>query len=155
MSKQSGLTTLIEPIVVGMDYEMIGVEYLPQGKHSILRIYIDKPEGIDVDDCGHVSRQVSAMLDVEDPIKGEYSLEVSSPGLDRPLFTAAHFAQFIGSNANVKLKMPINGQRKFLGIIKGVISDSKSADVLDLEANGESVSIPFDLIDKANLVPEF
>lgn len=151
MSKQSGLNTLIEPIVVGMDYELVGVEYLPQGKHSILRIYIDKAEGIiDVNDCGEVSRQISAMLDVEDPIKGEYSLEVSSPGLDRPLFTPAHFEQFTGSNASLRLKMPINGQRKFIGLIISVKND-----VLNLESNGESVAIPFDLIDKANLVPEF
>jgi len=150
MSKQSGIKALIEPIVVGMDYELVGVEYLPQGKHSILRIYIDKPDGIDVDDCGDVSRQVSAMLDVEDPIKGEYSLEVSSPGLDRPLFTPAHFEQFVGCRANLRLKMPIDGQRKFIGVIK-----SQSGDVMNLEADGKSVAIPFDLIDKANLVPEF
>ena len=150
MSKQSGLNALIEPIVVGMGYEMVGVEYLPQGKHSILRIYIDKPEGIDVDDCGDVSRQVSAMLDVEDPIKGEYNLEVSSPGLDRPLFTLAHFSQFIGCRANVRLKMPIDGQRKFVGVIQ-----SQNNDEVDLEVNGKVIAIPFDLIDKANLVPEF
>ena len=150
MSKQSGLNALIEPIVVGMDYEMVGVEYLPQGKHSILRIYIDKPEGIDVDDCGHVSRQVGAMLDVEDPIKGEYSLEVSSPGVDRPLFTPAHFKQFAGKSVNLRSKMPVNGQRKFVGTIV-----DQNDDAVNLEVNGENVSIPFDLIDKANLVPEF
>ncbi len=150
MSKQSGLSVLIEPIVIGMGYEMLGVEYIPQGKHSVLRVYIDKPEGISVDDCGDVSRQISAMLDVEDPIKGEYNLEVSSPGLDRPLFTLTHFAQFTGRSATVRLKMPINGQRKFVGLIESVAND-----VLNLESNGESVAIPFDLIDKANLVPEF
>ena len=150
MSNQSGLNALIEPIVVGMDYEMVGVEYLPQGKHSVLRIYIDKPEGIDVDDCGHVSRQISAMLDVEDPIKGEYSLEVSSPGMDRPLFTAAHFEQFVGNKANVRLKIPVNSQRKFVGVI-----GAQNDDTVNLEVNGENIEIPFDLIDKANLVPEF
>ncbi|MDH3327209.1 MAG: ribosome maturation factor RimP [Gammaproteobacteria bacterium] len=150
MSKQSGLNELIEPIVVGMDYELVGVEYLPQGKHSILRIYIDKPEGIDVDDCGEVSRQISAMLDVEDPINGEYSLEVSSPGLDRPLFSLAHFEQFIGRRANVRSKMPIDGQRKFVGVI-----ESLNGDIVNLVTDSKSAAIPFDLIDKANLLPEF
>jgi len=150
MSKQSGLNALIEPIVIGMDYEMVGVEYLPQGKHSILRIFIDKPDGIDVDDCGNVSRQVSAMLDVEDPIKGEYSLEVSSPGLDRPLFTPKHFEQFIGERANVRVKMPIDGRRKFVGIIS-----AQDGEVFELNVDGKNIAIPFDLVDKANLVPQF
>jgi len=151
MSKQSGLNTLIEPIVEGMDYELVGIEYLPQGKHSILRIYIDKSSGIDVDDCSDVSRQVSAMLDVEDPIKGEYNLEVSSPGLDRPLFTMKHFERFIGRQATLRLKMPIDGQRKFVGVIQ---AQEEKIDVVKLFVNGKSIVIPFDLIDRANLVPE-
>lgn len=150
MNKQSGLHALIEPIVVGMDYELVGIEYLPQGKHSILRIYIDKPEGIDVDDCSDVSRQVSAMLDVEDPIKGEYNLEVSSPGLDRPLFTPAHFEQFLHAQVSVRLKMPIEGKRKFVAVIQAI-----NGDAVDLVVDGKTFTIPFDIIDKANLVPEF
>ncbi len=150
MNKQSGLHALIEPIVVGMDYELVGIEYLPQGKHSILRIYIDKPEGIDVDDCSDVSRQVSAMLDVEDPIKGEYNLEVSSPGLDRPLFTPAHFEQFLHAQVSVRLKMPIEGKRKFVAVIQAI-----NGDAVDLVVDGKTLTVPFDIIDKANLVPEF
>lgn len=150
MNKQSGLHALIEPIVVGMDYELVGIEYLPQGKHSILRIYIDKPEGIDVDDCSDVSRQLSAMLDVEDPIKGEYNLEVSSPGLDRPLFTPAHFEQFLHAQVSVRLKMPIEGKRKFVAVIQAI-----NGDAVDLVVDGKTLTVPFDIIDKANLVPEF
>ena len=150
MSKRSDLCQLIEPIVSGMGYEFVGLEYHPQGKHSILRVYIDKPTGITVDDCGDVSRQVSAMLDVEDPIHGEYSLEISSPGLDRPLFTLAHFEQFIGHNCSVRLKTPLDGQRKFTGVINSVKDD-----FIGLEINEEIKILPYKMIDKANLIPEF
>ncbi|HFE37119.1 MAG TPA: ribosome maturation factor RimP, partial [Gammaproteobacteria bacterium] len=104
MGKQSHLQSLVEPVVGSMGYEFVGVEYLSQGKHSILRVYIDQPAGITVDDCSKVSNQLSAMLDVEDPIRGEYHLEVSSPGMDRPLFTGAHFSQFIGHCCVVRMK---------------------------------------------------
>jgi len=150
MSKQANLHKLIEPIVTSMGYELVGVEYLSQGRHSILRIYIDKTGGVNVDDCSSVSGQVSAMLDVEDPIHGEYSLEISSPGLDRPLFTLAHFEQFSGQKCQVRMKIPIEGQRKFTGTIKS-ISDDK----VELEFDEKSVFLPIDMVDKANLVPEF
>jgi len=150
MSKQGNLQDLVEPIVTNMGYEFVGLEYLSQGKHSILRIYIDKPEGILVDDCSKVSGQLSAMLDVEDPIRGEYNLEVSSPGMDRPLFTAAHFEQFIGQKCVMRMKMPIDGQRKFTGQIKALANGS-----VELEMENKTVSLPIDMVDKANLVPEF
>ena len=150
MSKQGNLQDLVEPIVTNMGYEFVGLEYLSQGKHSILRIYIDKPEGIMVDDCSNVSSQLSAMLDVEDPIRGEYNLEVSSPGMDRPLFTAAHFEQFIGQKCVIRMKMPIDGQRKFTGQIKALANGSVA-----LEMENKIVSLPIDMVDKANLVPEF
>jgi len=150
MSKQGNLQNLIEPIVTSLGYEHVGIEYMAQGKHSILRVYIDKPEGIQVDDCSKVSSQLSAMLDVEDPIRGEYHLEVSSPGLDRPLFTTAHFTQFIGSQCVIRMKMPIDGQRKFKGQIKALAEG-----ILELEMESKTASLPIDMIDKANLVPEF
>jgi len=150
MSKQGNLQDLVEPIVVSLGYEFVGLEYLSQGKHSILRIYIDKPEGILVDDCSKVSSQLSAMLDVEDPIRGEYSLEVSSPGMDRPLFTAAHFEQFIEHKCVIRMKMPIEGQRKFTGLIKALANGS-----VELEMENKTVSLSVDMVDKANLVPEF
>ena len=150
MSKQGNLKGLVEPIVESMGYEFVGLEYISQGKHSILRIFIDKPDGVLVDDCSKVSGQLSAMLDVEDPIRGEYSLEVSSPGMDRPLFTAAHFAQFVGSKCVMRMKMPIDGQRKFTGLIKA-LSDG----MVELEMESKTVSLAVDMVDKANLVPEF
>ena len=150
MSKLGNLQTLVEPIVSSMGYELIGVEFLSQGRHSVLRIYIDKDGGITVDDCSDVSGQVSAMLDVEDPIHGEYNLEVSSPGLDRPLFTLAHFERFKGRKCSLRLKAPVNGQRKFTGIIH-----STTEDAVNLEIDGEQITLAFNQIDKANIVPEF
>lgn len=150
MSKQGNLQELIEPIVSSLGYEYVGLEYLPQGKHSILRVYIDKDGGILIDNCSQVSGQLSAMLDVEDPIRGEYLLEVSSPGMDRPLFTAAHFEQFIGSKCTMRMKMPVDGQRKFTGVITS-LEDGQ----VELAMENKIVKLSIDMVDKANLVPEF
>ncbi len=142
---------LIRPIVEGLGYELVGVEYLPQGKHSLLRIYIDNPEtGIGVEDCEKVSRQVSSMLDVEDPISGKFTLEVSSPGLDRPLFEVAHFERFTGQEVKLQLAVPVNGRRKWSGKLLG-IKDG----MVSIESENEVVEIPFDDVDKARLVPDF
>lgn len=150
MRKNTVLENIIEPVVSGMGYEFVGLEYLPQGKHSILRVFIDTPDGVTLDDCSTVSHQVSAVLDVEDPIKGEYSLEISSPGLDRPLFTLEQFERFIGNQCILRSRMPIDGQRKFTGKIS-TIEDQ----MVVLELPEKTVKVPFDLIEKANLVPEF
>ena len=140
---------LIEPVVTGLGYELVGVEYLAQGRHSLLRVYVDSEAGITVDDCADVSRQLSAMLDVEDPLPGTYSLEVSSPGLDRPLFEAADFDRFAGSQVRIRLASPLDGQRKFKGVLKGIQDNN----VLLME-DGREVSVPLDRIAKANLVAE-
>lgn len=144
------LVALIGPVVTGLGFELVGIEFLSQGRHSLLRIYIDSEAGVNVDDCGRVSHQVSGVLDVEDPIHGPYTLEVSSPGLDRPLFTAEHFARFAGQKARIMLGAPINGRRKYTGVILGV----REATVV-IDQDGVEVSLPLDAIDKANLVPEF
>jgi ribosome maturation factor RimP len=141
---------LLEPTVAALGYELLGVEYLSQGKHSRLRLYIDGPEGIGLDDCTKVSHQVSGVLDVEDPIKGQYSLEVSSPGLDRPLFTPAHFEKFIGQRVKLRSKLPVNGQRKFSGVIDAV----EQEDIYIGMENGEELKIACHEIDQANLVPD-
>lgn len=142
---------LLEPIVEGLGYEFVGAEYLPQGKHSTLRIYIDKPEeGITVDDCERVSRQVSSMLDVEDPIPGHYTLEVSSPGLDRPLFKPEHFERFIGHKIKLLLSVPVNDRRKMTVELKGI-----SNNVVTVVLEDEVIEIDFDNIEKAHLVPVF
>ena len=150
-TKQSQLEALIEPIVESFDCELWGLEYLAQGKRSMLRIYIEKqPDGVMVDDCEKVSRQVSSVLDVEDPIAGEYSLEVSSPGLDRPLYKLDHFSRFTGEKVAVKLRIAFEGRKKFSGLLKGVEGDE-----VVLEVDNEEYLLPFELIDKANVVPTF
>jgi ribosome maturation factor RimP len=116
----------------------------------LLRVYIDSPDGISVEDCATVSRQISALLDVEDPISGEYLLEVSSPGMDRPLYTLDHFARFAGELIKLRLRAPVEGRRNFSGVLKGVEED----DVV-VEVDAHEYLLPFDLIERANVVPRF
>ncbi len=143
---------LVASAVEPLGYELLGVEYLPQGKHSILRIFIDSPDGIMLEDCERASRQVSAVLDVEDPIRGQYSLEMSSPGLDRPLFTREHFEQFTGHKVRLRLYTAIDGRRKFNALIKAVEGDEIIIGSLDSD---EQWRVSLDNIEKANLIPEF
>jgi ribosome maturation factor RimP len=145
------LMDLIEPTVAAMGYELVGVEYLGQGQHSRLRVFIDQPDGISLDDCEQVSRQVSAVLDVEDPIRGQYALEVSSPGLDRPLFKLEHFARFVGHQVKLRLRQARMGQRNFKGQIVAVIEGSIELALDD----GDVIKLAYTDVDKANLVPEF
>ncbi|STX30076.1 NusA-like protein [Legionella beliardensis] len=140
---------LIEPLVNQLGYVLWGCEYLLQGKHSLLRIYIDKENGVNITDCERVSRQVSALLDVEDPIQGHYSLEISSPGIPRPLFDREHYRQYIGSDVMLKLHKPINGKRKIKGIIQSVTNDA-----FTLKVNDEQYEVQFSQIVKANLIGE-
>ncbi len=144
------LQAIIEPAVTALGFELVGIEHLSQGKYSMLRIYIDHEDGINVDDCAEVSRQVSAVLDVEDPIKGEYTLEVSSPGLDRPLFSEEHFHRYSGSLADIRLRVPFEGRRKFKGRLHGV----EQGKVL-IEVDGVEYVIPLNDIEKANLIHEW
>jgi ribosome maturation factor RimP len=144
------LQAIIEPAVTALGFELVGIEYLSQGRHSVLRIYIDHEDGIDVEDCAEVSRQVSAVLDVEDPIRGEYTLEVSSPGLDRPLFTAEHYERYSGSLADIRLRSPLDGRRKFKGRMHGI----KDGEVV-IEVDGVDYLLALDNIEKANLIHEW
>ncbi len=150
MAKADKLESLLEPVIEALGYELLGVMHLSQGSHSLLRIYIDSEQGIMVEDCEKVSRQVSALLDVEDPIAGNYSLEVSSPGMDRPLFKPAHYERFLGQTANIHLRRGLDGRRKFKGVMK-TLQDNE----LILEMDGQEYRLPFDDIEKANLVPEY
>ena len=120
---------------------------MSQGKFSTLRIFIESADGIIIDDCEKVSRQVSAVLDVEDPIAGEYTLEVSSPGLDRPLFSIEQFENYSGSEVAIRLNNPQNGRRKFKGLITEV-----SGDTVCLDVDGEEFQLPLAEIEKANIV---
>jgi len=144
------LTVLLRPAVEETGKELWGVEFVSAGKHSVLRIYIDHENGINVDDCAEVSRQVGAILDVEDPISTEYNLEVSSPGLDRPLFNKAHYQEIVGETVSVKLSIPLNGRRKFKGKLSAIENDS-----LIIIVDGEDYEIEINNIDKGNLVPQF
>ena len=149
-SKQEILHDMIAPIVASLDCELWGLEYLTQGRYTTLRIFIDGPNGVSLEDCEKISRQVSAVMDVEDPIDGEYTLEVSSPGMDRPLYSAAHYARYLGETVNVRLRMARDGRRRFKGVILKVEND----DVV-LEVEGKEILLPVDAIDKANIVPNF
>mgnify|MGYP000648679429 CR=1 FL=1 len=144
------LTDMLRPAVEEVGKELLGVEFVSAGNHSILRLFIDHENGIDVDDCADVSRQVGAILDVEDPISSEYSLEVSSPGLDRPLFDLSHFQEVIGETINVRTSMPLNGRRKFKGQLVAIENDT-----LVVTVDGEEYELIFSNIDKANLVHNF
>lgn len=111
------LTDLLGPTIAAMGYQLWGVEYLPNGKNSVLRLFIDSDRGIDIDDCADVSRQVSGLLDVEDPLAGEYNLEVSSPGMARPLFVEEHYQRYCGQRVKLKLSTAIEGRRNYSGQI--------------------------------------
>ncbi len=141
------INELIKPTVEALELELWGIELLQQGKSAMLRIYIESDAGITVDDCEKVSRQVSALLDVEDPIAGEYTLEVSSPGLGRPLFTASQFAAFTGEVVNVKLRSPLNGRRKFKGSITAIDGNH-----IGINVDGEEFSLNHEDVEKANVV---
>ncbi|OAI49392.1 ribosome maturation factor RimP [Gammaproteobacteria bacterium SCGC AG-212-F23] len=134
-------------IVTGMGFEFVGCELQRQSHSALLRVYIDSATGLTLDHCSQVSRQLSAMLDVEDPIQGRYTLEVSSPGLDRPLFEIAHYQKYIGSDVKVRVKMPINDRRHFTGTLTKV----EGTDI-HLLVDAEEVILPFSAIDKAKLI---
>ena len=144
------MAELLEPGVNALGYELLGLEYLSQGRHSVLRLFIDRPDGITVEDCERVSHQVSGVLEVEDPIKGQYTLEVSSPGLDRPLFKPAHFERFVGEQVQVRLVRPLDGRRKFKGQLLGLRDGS-----VVIELDGEELVLPWEDIEKAQLVPQW
>jgi ribosome maturation factor RimP len=145
------LKQLLRQEVELLGYELVGIELTGQGGGAaVLRIYIDHADGITLDDCAEVSHQVSAVLDVEDPIKENYRLEVSSPGLDRPLFELAHFARFKGSKVRIKIHGKIDNRHRFTGVLDGVEDNQ-----ILIEADGTRYRIPFESIDSARVVPEF
>ena len=148
MKAGADLLNLLEPEVEAMGYELVALDVRTGGK-GLVRLYIDGPDGVNLEDCERVSHQVSGLLDVEDPIPGEYTLEVSSPGLDRPLRKAEHFQRFEGHEARVRLRVPRDGRRRFKGVIKNAGQDG-----FVLESDEGSVRIALDEIDLARLVPD-
>lgn len=143
------LTRIIEPVVSGMGYECVGVELFSHEKQSVLRVFIDSEAGVLVDDCAKVSHQLSGVLDVEDPIASNYQLEVSSPGIDRPLFKLDDFDRFKGKAVEIQLVERLGGRRKYVGLLEGLRGQA-----VILEIGGEAREIPFHLIRKACLVAE-
>ena len=141
------ITELIDTTIQALGLDLWGVELLQQGKYSLLRIYIEREEGVMIEDCEKVSRQVSALMDVEDPIAGEYTLEVSSPGLDRPLFRIEHYSQYVGSEVDLKLRRPLDGRRKFKGQIIKV-----SGGIVGLLVEGFEYDLELSDIEKASIV---
>ncbi len=145
------IASLVRAVVEAMDYECVGVEQDSGGAGgAILRVYIDQPDGIGLDDCETVSHQLSGVLDVEDPIAGQYDLEVSSPGLDRPLFELEHFRRFAGARVRIRLLEKLDGRRRFDGRLAGV-----DGEMVLLDLDGNRVAVPFERIEVARLVPEF
>ncbi len=149
-AKHDKLRTLAQAAVSTTDCELWGVELSGAGKHSVLRVYIDKEGGVGIEDCASVSRQLGGVLDVEDPVAGEYTLEVSSPGLDRPLFELAHYEKYIGAELTLQLRLPYEGRRKFKGRLKGL----ENTDIV-LEMDSHEYLFPIEGIEKARVVPHF
>lgn len=144
------VTELIEPVVRDENLELVDVEYKKEGKNWYLRIYIDKDSGVSVEDCQKVSRQIEDMIQIDEIIHSAYILEVSSPGLDRPLKKEKDLLRSIGKKVSVTTYSPIDKQRNFVGIIKDF-----SNQTLSLDVNGKSVAIPFEIIANTKLVIEF
>lgn len=136
-------------VVSAMGYEFVGGEMDGQGRGGILRLYIDSDKGVTLDDCSRVSRQVSAVLDVEDPVQGHYNLEVSSPGLDRPLFEIAHYQKQIGNRIKLRVCAPVLNRRKFIGVLLRVDGND-----IHLLVDEKEVVLPFSAIEKANVVAD-
>lgn len=142
------LDEILAPAVTALGYEYVGCDVVT-GARKTLRVYIDTDKGVSVDDCTKVSRQVNAVLDVEDPILGKYDLEVSSPGLDRPLFNIDHFVRYVGHKAHVKLGQPLEGRRNFTGEILPLQNEQVA-----LLVDGKTFCFDIDMIEKANLIPD-
>ncbi len=145
---RDALISLLEPTIERLGYELTDLELKLGGRDGLVRVFIDKASGIDIEDCEAVSRQVSAILDVEDPLPGHYTLEVSSPGLDRALTKPAHFQRFMGEDVRIKLRFPLAGRRNFKGALKSANDEN-----IEVEVDGKSHSLPLATIESARLVP--
>ena len=141
---------IIDRVATREGLELVHAEMVGSNKNATLRIYIDKPEGVTLEDCALVSEQVGLILDVEDLIPNEYVLEVASPGLDRGLYKPSDYERFAGLHAHIKLIAPLNGQRNFHGTLMGLEQEGEPAALLDDEA-GKRHCIPLHLITKANV----
>ena len=144
------LTQLFEPVICSMGYELVGIEFIDRGQQGILRVYIDREAGVDIEDCAAISHQLSGILDVEEPIQQAYDLEISSPGVDRPLFKREDYQRFAGRKVKIKLAVALDGRRNFKGKLQGV-SESRNVSIV---IDDEVFEIPLSDIAKANLIGE-
>ncbi|HJX33633.1 MAG TPA: ribosome maturation factor RimP [Desulfatiglandales bacterium] len=144
------ITDLIEPILLELGFELVDVDYLSEHERWVLRIYIDKAGGVTIDDCAKISGELGDLIDIKDIVRHEYVLEVSSPGLNRPLKKEADFIRVIGKKVRAKMKMPVNGRRNFCGYLKDVRDH-----IIYIEDEGGLITLSWPEIDKANLVYEF
>ncbi|MFG6148877.1 ribosome maturation factor RimP [Halobacillus sp. B23F22_1] len=145
---------LVEPILEQMNLELVDVEYKKEGKNWFLRVFIDKPGGVDIEECGQVSEHLSEKLDETDPIEGAYFLEVSSPGAERPLKTQADFNRYVGEHIYVKLYEPMEGEKEFEGTLVS-FEDETAAIEIRIKARKKQLQVPFNKIAKANLAVTF
>jgi ribosome maturation factor RimP len=150
---RDALMRLLEPPIEALDYELVDIEYALGAHGGVLRIFIDRRAegsgtGVTVDDCARVSHAVSQVLETEDPIKGHYTLEVSSPGFDRILRTRAHFERFVGERIFAELKVPQDGRRRYVGVLKSIADGT-----IVVEVDGKAHSLPLERIQKARLRP--
>lgn len=163
MELKDRLTSVIEPVVNGLGYELVLLEFAPSRRMGTLRLYIDflpdaeagtdTAAGIQIEDCERVSREVAATLDVEDPIPSAYRLEVSSPGLDRPLVNADHFRRFAGEKVRIEMLVPVGGQKRFRGILRG--TDAEGRNVMLETETAQQVSLPLADIERARVIPDY
>lgn len=142
------LHALLEPTISGLGYELLGIDRARAGEAQLLRLYIDRPEGITLEDCERVSRQVSDVLEVEQAMRGEFTLEVSSPGVDRPLFTLDQHRRYLGEHVRLRLRNLVNGRRRVSGRLTEVTGDA-----LILDLDGAAFVVPFSDVDRSRLIP--
>ncbi len=150
MDRASQIAEMLSPTIAAMGCELWGIELIDRGKNSTLRVFIDKDGGVDLGDCERVSRQVSGLMDVEDPIAGAYTLEVSSPGVDRQLFCKEQYAAWVGSLLKVRLRTDIHGRRNYMGRLVGLDTDH-----IVVQQDAEEVVLPLELLGRVQVVPEF
>jgi ribosome maturation factor RimP len=151
MATDSSLENIIAPAVAALGLELVTCVLTFEGHRKIIRVYIDGPHGVTVDDCARVSQQVSAILEVQTPITGQFHLEVSSPGLDRPLITPAHYRRFLGQRIHIKLHNALAGRKNFTGELKSISDNDGQIQIL---VDGQTIELSFENIEKANLIPD-
>jgi ribosome maturation factor RimP len=142
------LIALTEPLLGQLGYELVDLEFVPGRSQATVRVFIDRPEGVGLEDCERASHELSALLDVEDPVPVAYTLEVSSPGLDRVLRTPAHFQRFVGERIWLELRVAREGRRRYTGQLEALTDDG-----IELNVDGAMVSVPFAEIGRARLAP--